>query len=209
MYYREDFDIPADCFLFIIASRAIHDKGWDIAIECISELNRLGRKSFLMLVGDGEYFKEISHQGDGKSFIKFLGYREDLESLLLLADMVIFPTSFPGESLPLFLISALHAKKPILSTNIGEIKNMMAASGDIAGELIECVGDKNTMVQQFVNSALRYIDDGDFYLHKTFIAEQAAKKFDMDVVLQQIYHIYATTISKQQLRSTHTQVSRR
>ena len=80
----------------------------------------------LVIVGDGRMSEELkSHANRIGVFDRtlFLGYRRDIPKLL--AAMDIFVLSSIREGLPISLIEAMAARKPVVSSDIGSVKDLV------------------------------------------------------------------------------------
>ena len=53
------------------------------------------------------------------------------------SDMGFLPSRFKGESAPLVLIDCLLSGKPVLASDIGEIRHMLDSDDGLAGELVD------------------------------------------------------------------------
>lgn len=78
------------------------------------------------IVGDGEMREELVKQVQELKLnnVTFLGERKDIPTLLSLSDIFVLPTT--SDTLPISIIEAMFAEKPILTTNIGGIPEIIA-----------------------------------------------------------------------------------
>ena len=127
---RHDLGIPADAFVFGLASRALHAKGWDVAVRALGQLRERTHASvYLLLCGDGVDFHTLFEAHGSAAGVHFLGYQENIPSFYGLCDACVLPTRFIGESYPLTLIEAIQAGIPVIATDIGEITNIVRGHG--------------------------------------------------------------------------------
>jgi len=92
--------------MFVLASRAIYEKGWQRAIDVITKLRHATNKDcHLILIGDGPSFQEIVENNASKSYVRFLGRVENPYPIIETCDICIFPSKYSGESFPLFCAS--------------------------------------------------------------------------------------------------------
>jgi glycosyltransferase involved in cell wall biosynthesis len=134
---REELHVGEDDFVLCLVARAIPEKGWEEAIDAVVWAStRSRRKIHLLLIGEGIEFdrlkSQISHE-----FVHFLGFRSNIRDFFATSDLGFLPSRFKGESYPLVLIDCLLSGKPLLASNIGEIKNMLELEGRLAGELFD------------------------------------------------------------------------
>lgn len=135
---RADLDIPEDSFVACVVSRAIPQKGWQAAIRAVEMANSAGggRSIDLILVGAGEmYDKLINHV---PKFVHLVGFKSNVRDYLAAADIGLLPSEYAGESFPLLVIDSFFANRPVVSSNIGEVKAMVAD----AGIVFDLVDDK-------------------------------------------------------------------
>ena len=114
-------------------------KGHRYLIETARQVcNDLPDVKFLLIgdPGKGELKKEIEEQIAGlhlENNVKLLGFRQDVHKLLHLMD--IFVLSSTSEGLPLSVVEAMAASKPVVATNIGGLPEIVIP--DETGYLVE------------------------------------------------------------------------
>jgi glycosyltransferase involved in cell wall biosynthesis len=181
---RADLGVDSECLVFTLASRAVPGKGWDIAIKAIEIARDIVDADLLLLIcGVGELFTELSEKHQRKSFVKFLGFRNDVSDIYSLSDVAILPTRFPGESYPLTLIQALQTGTPVIASNVGEISSMISLNGASAGILVEPIADDD----DFTNLVVKAIVNISNIDRRSRFAENAKRvgaKFDITTVGQ-------------------------
>lgn len=90
----------------------------------------------LLIIGDGPTRKNLEEQADRgglQNNILFLGMRGDVSNLLLLIDLFVLCSL--SEGMPLALIEAMAAGKPIVATNVGGVSEIVR--NGINGILVE------------------------------------------------------------------------
>lgn len=101
--------------VFIATSRLVKSKGIGELIEAFSLIDT--KNSQLWLVGDGPDSSLFMKQAKVNKRIKFLGYRNDVPSLLQQADVFVHPSYH--EAFCLSLIEAAMVGLPLIATNTG------------------------------------------------------------------------------------------
>jgi glycosyltransferase involved in cell wall biosynthesis len=125
-FTREDLGIRADAIVFAVASRAIDPKGWREAVAARAIVARRTRVPIhLLLCGSGPVADELAIECAADPFVHVLGFQDRINGIYLLADVVLLPTRFAGESFPLSLIQAMQVGRPIIATDLGEIRAMV------------------------------------------------------------------------------------
>jgi glycosyltransferase involved in cell wall biosynthesis len=154
-FSRPDLGIAESDFVFVIASRAIPEKGWEIAIRAL-ELAQLATdlRLHLVLCGSGPEFDRLAPKYQDNSQIHFLGFQERIPGAYRMGDVALLPTRFPGESYPLSLIQAMQAGRPVIATDIGEIVNMLKKGEACAGVLLPFLDDDDGFVRATADAML-------------------------------------------------------
>jgi len=113
-------------FVITIVARLIPYKGHMYLVEIADELIKKSSKFKFFIVGDTlpsyfSYEKSVKQKVKDlglENKIKFLGFRNDISSILKQSDLFIHPATAP-DPLPTVLFESLHNDLPIVATNIG------------------------------------------------------------------------------------------
>jgi glycosyltransferase involved in cell wall biosynthesis len=119
-------DRDQDDFTITSVARLIPYKGHKYLIEIANELIKKSQKFKFLIVGDtlpsyASYEKSVKQKVKGlglENKIKFLGFREDVSSILKQSDLFIHPTIAP-DPLPTVLFESLYNDLPSVATNLG------------------------------------------------------------------------------------------
>ena len=115
-----------DDFVITSVARIIPYKGHKYLINIANELVKKSNKFKFLIVGDTlpsyvSYEKSVKQKAKDLGLedqIKFLGFREDVSSILKQSDLFIHPAIAP-DPLPTVLFESLHNDLPTLATNLG------------------------------------------------------------------------------------------
>jgi glycosyltransferase involved in cell wall biosynthesis len=115
-----------DDFLITSVARIIPYKGHGYLIDIANELIKKYTKFKILIVGDTlssyvSYEKSVKQKVKDLGLedqIKFLGFREDVSSILKQSDLFIHPAIAP-DPLPTVLFESLHNDLPSVATNLG------------------------------------------------------------------------------------------
>ena len=115
-----------DDFVITSVARIIPYKGHSYLIDIANELIKKSTKFKFLIVGDtlssyASYEKSIKQKVKDlelENLIKFLGFREDVSSILKQSDLFIHPAIAP-DPLPTVLFESLHNDLPTVATNLG------------------------------------------------------------------------------------------
>lgn len=152
---REELGISKDDFVFGLVARGIPEKGYEQAIKGVKHVNEtLDKNCHLILVGSGEYIEELEKKYQSRYIhfinnttepLEWIGWEETF-------DVGLLPSYFESESLPTVIIEMLFLGKPVIATDIGEIKSMLTDGDTRAGVVIPL---KNKLPdQEALNAAM-------------------------------------------------------
>jgi glycosyltransferase involved in cell wall biosynthesis len=92
----------------------------------------------------------------------------------------LLPSYFPGESLPSAVMEYLACGIPVITTNVGEIKNMLKTpDGLTAGSIVELNSYCKPSATDLANAMMTYVDNPCQLAHKSKLAKSAFRKFDI------------------------------
>jgi glycosyltransferase involved in cell wall biosynthesis len=181
-------------FVLCLVSRAIPEKGWEEAIDAVAWAHaRSRRRIHLLLIGEGVEFDRLQ-SGKTHDFVHFLGFRSNIRDYFATSDIGFLPSRFQGESFPLVLIDCLFAGKPILASNLGEIRYMLGSGEGLAGELFDLeewkirVDDLGQIILTLANDPLAY----QRLLHRV---PSAAAKFHAGKMVDRYEEVYRRSLA--------------
>jgi glycosyltransferase involved in cell wall biosynthesis len=151
---RDGLRLPEDSVVLVLASRAIKAKGWGIAIDVTRRLrSETGRDIRLVLIGDGEDLQAIKESATDAPYVHFTGRLEDVGGIIHDCDFGIFPSTYEGESFPLFILECFAAGLPVITTDVGAIREMMLTeAGEVAGSLISPGQERELIVREMADA---------------------------------------------------------
>lgn len=137
-------------------------KGHNILIEAAARVcKELPSTKFLLAgdEGDGELKKEVVEFSKNLGIadnIKVLGFRKDIGRLLDLADVFVLPSI--SEAMPLSVIEAMAAGKPVVATDVGGLSEIVESdrtgflvqpgnSRDVAEKIISLLKNENLRIE--------------------------------------------------------------
>jgi glycosyltransferase involved in cell wall biosynthesis len=189
-FSRESLGIETNAFVFGLASRALRSKGWEIAIRALELVRRESRMPlWLLICGEGPDFEELHSRYANSRGVKFLGYQREIMGFYELCDCCLLPTRFPGESYPLTIIEAILMRKPVISTDIGEIKTMLGTGSAVAGIAIPYVSDDDEFIQRVVVAMKQMLNPRK---REKFLkgVEKMRKGYDFDDLIDRYVEVY-------------------
>jgi len=125
---------PEHCLLVAVGS-LYPVKGHRIAVDALACLAARHSKLHLAIAGRGELAGALAAQARALGIedrLHLLGLRSDVSAVLAAADLFVLPSL--SEGLPLALLEAMFARRPIVATDVGEVRS--ALDGGRAGVLV-------------------------------------------------------------------------
>lgn len=181
-------------FTFAFAARGIPEKGWQFIVDAVMIAKKTwaaASRIKVLMCGDSEYVRGLSESVKNQTEIAFLGSVADTVSVFSYCDCVLLPTVFKGESLPLVLLEALAANKPIIATDIGEIRDLVCPddSNSAIGWLIEC-RDQSRIASDLSEVMRLAFQQGPDYTNKKENTKKRSLEYSIGKVARQYEDIY-------------------
>ncbi|MCQ6278675.1 glycosyltransferase [Bacillus sp. EB600] len=126
---REDLKLSPEDFVILMIARFDPVKRHELAIEAVESFSAHHPKTKFLLVGDGQTKNEVEELVRQKGIegnIKFLGFREDIEAIIRVADITLLTSK--TESFPLVLLESSREKVPVITTDVGGVRDMIPDS---------------------------------------------------------------------------------
>jgi glycosyltransferase involved in cell wall biosynthesis len=179
---RSELGIPDDAFVLCLVSRAVAEKGWREAIEVVSVARTQSERDIhLLLIGDGEEYAALEAERL-PGHVHLLGFRPDPWNYYATSDMGFLPSVFSGESFPLVIIEALFAGKPVIASDVGEIRQMLdGGGGELAGAVFPLEGGR-VPIGRVAERVCGFASDRAALGRATELARKNSIRFEMDAV---------------------------
>jgi glycosyltransferase involved in cell wall biosynthesis len=191
-YTRQALGIPAEALIFGMVARGVAEKGWKPVLEAFAQLKAepgLSRPVHLVLVGASPHLDELGQAYAANDHIHFLGFVNNPVDCVGAFDVGILASSLK-ESLPNSIAEYLYGGKAVISTEVGEIRNMLRpvldvdapaeANEELAGLLVPFppAGHLASSHELYV-AMRRYVAEPNLLTQHQAIAQLAFRKFDM------------------------------
>jgi len=191
---RKDLGINEEAFVFCVVSRAIPEKGWEEAIRCVDAARRLsGRDIQLLIIGDGAERERLQPQAG--QYVHFLGFKSNIRDYFAISDMGLLPSRFRGESFPLVIIDCLFAGKPVLASDIGEVRYMMTTQNNKMAGVLFNLNNWSIPEEELTQLIIKCATDKEFYEEMLSEVEIASRKFDMENIVLEYSSVYEKLLS--------------
>ena len=148
-----------DKIVFTSISRIIPYKGHSLMIRIFEMLCKKNKNIYLQIIGDTlpeyqKYLKELKIDIKKRGLnnkIKFLGFREDVISILDKSNFFIH-TPISPDPLPTVIFEAINCKTPVITNNLGGAYEILDKGNN--GLII-----KNDFLEESVEKILSYLDN--------------------------------------------------
>lgn len=186
----DECHFPKDCIILCIASRALPEKGWNDAYDAVKHLRMQLKKDIrIIFVGDGPVYEERRYEHVDWAY--FAGYSDDVASYFNASEVVLLPSVYTGESFPLCILEAFQMGKPVVATDIGEIRTMLDTPDGIAGRVIPINASVKIDAGVLEQAISELICNEEEYRRAVAAAHSAAAKYSVDELIQLLLSLYS------------------
>ena len=194
---RKSLGIEKDDFVLCLVSRALESKGWKEAVDSVLMANETSkRKIHLILVGEGEMYDQLKNLNN--PLIHTVGQKSNVRDYFAASDMGFLPSRYKGESFPLVVIESLLSGKPVLASDIGEVRYQLTTSNDkIAGVLFE-LDNWKIDVQKLSKMIVEIANNQELYGELCNRVPNASKKFNIEKIVKKHLEIYNTALGQKE-----------
>jgi len=192
---RKEFNIPQDAILIANIGRLVPQKGHAFCLEAFKILIHTFPAARLLVAGDGELRQEIesniNKMGLGDNVI-MAGERKDVPEILSASDIFLHTSLWEG--MPIVIIEAMLAGKPIVATRVGGVPELI--EDGISGLLVPPRDS-----QALAAAVRRLINDRFFAENIGRVAQQSAReKFSLDLMIKNTEGLYNRFIISKNIR---------
>lgn len=190
---RKNFGLPQNKKIIGVIGRLDSGKGQEVLLRAVPDILKLQPNTFFVIVGDetaGEpgykkYLEDLSRRLAIQQHIQFLPFTKDVPQLLAAFDIFALP-SF-SETFGIVVIEAMAMKKPVIATNAGGVREIIADGK--TGLLVE---PRN--VHALASAILKLLDDDALRISLADLARnEALRRFDFNDCVDQLLAIIAKT----------------
>lgn len=184
---REDVGMKESDFIVTMVARLDPVKGHIHAIRAISRLKEKYPQLKLMLIGDGPYEKELRSEVKRlglEDHVSFLLHQEDVHSLLSISNVKLL-TSY-SESFPLVILEAARAHIPVISTDVGGVKDLI--SDESLGWMIPVKDEK--AIETAIEEAILAEEKGELKAYGDKLYEKASSHYSLEQFVHSVEKTY-------------------
>ena len=208
--FRRLHHIPDDAFVAYLCSRAIPEKGWRLAIEACQLVRELSRRPvWLVLIGDGPCASELRPIYGALDWVVFLGHTDNPARYFGAFDLGVFPSTFRGETFPMFMLECFQAGKPVVSTDIGEIPSMVGTDpASRAGVLVSHRAARADIVYAVAGAIAGLAQNAKRYEAMCANAQTASSRFSMQRLAQSYIDLFTKLVNEAERTGERRSVAR-
>lgn len=190
-YTRPQLQIAPDALVFGMVARGVPEKGWEPVIRAYQRLrNEIKCPMNFLAVGASPFLTQLREKYRTDDSLRFLGFVNNPIDCVQTLDVGILASSLK-ESLPNSIAEYLFCGKAVISTDVGEIKQMIRTdTGEEAGLLID-FPEQGLADEELLYQAMRQyvLNKGLLEKHQQW-AHQAFAKFDMQRCINAYVGLY-------------------
>ena len=123
---RQELQVDCEVPLVGIVARLVPVKGFSYFLKAAKLVLQSSPNCVFVIVGDGELREALEQEAEElgiREQIRFLGFRRDLPEIYADLDLVVL--SSLNEGLPVTLIEAMSAGKPVVATKVGGVGDLV------------------------------------------------------------------------------------
>lgn len=182
---REMYNVSNSIFWVVAAGRLDEQKGFDYLIQSASILKNRGIPFVLSIFGEGPLKNALENQIavlNLESHVRLEGYRDDLNPVLLSADVFVLSSIYEG--MPNVILEAMSMGLPVVAADVDGVCDIITHDRD--GLLVQTKNPEDlytAMYRLYGNKNLRKKLSAYGY-------EQVKRKFSMDAMCRQYHDLY-------------------
>lgn len=166
-------------------------KGHTYFLEAACKILDVLPHAKFLIVGDGILRKELEQKAYDLNIavnVIFTGERKDIPDLLSIMDVIIL-SSHIREGMPISLLEAMAAARPVVATNIGGIPEVI-----VDGQTGLLVEPQNS--QSLASATINLLKDRDYALALGENGKQRFSQFDSKTMIDKIEELYDYCLEK-------------
>jgi glycosyltransferase involved in cell wall biosynthesis len=178
---RNKYNIPDNVKVICSVGRLSKEKGHHILLDAAKRVLDRFPNTYFIFAGEGlllSHLKSYAKRIGIDQKVHFPGFVKQIPKLLSAIDIFVLPSLTEG--MPMALLEAMAAKKPVVSTNVGSIPQLI--SHDKTGLLVN-PGDPIKLsyaiidILQNENKADNLAEGGYHHVRKYYSSEQMTRKY--------------------------------
>ncbi|MEH6942740.1 glycosyltransferase family 4 protein [Bacillus sp. JJ722] len=188
---QKELKLSNDDFVMTMVARLHPIKGHDLVLKALKKLNN--PHIHLVLVGDGPIKDEIQglvNNLELQNNVHFLGFRQDVDHIYSNSHIALLASH--SESFPLALLEAANQKLPLISTDVGGVRQLL--SSDEYG-WVAPTNDYEAFAKAITESYDDYLN-GSLVTKGERIFKHASTNFSLNALASSIDKVYKSITKK-------------
>lgn len=184
---RSELNINSSDFVIGMVARGIPEKGWDLLISVFDTLKKKHSHCKLMLIGDGEYLRNLCQDKNNPNIILLQFEGDDYQnyfSYYKIFDVFVFPSFFQGESVPTVVAESLFWNIPVVANDIAEISNMITVNNKTAGYTVK-IKNRDEMINEYQQILNDLINNNNKLMELKATCKDAFNQFEIKTIMNQ------------------------
>lgn len=185
---RQELSIPRDAVLIAAAGRMSSDKGFDVLLKAVSQLNLSGVTLYCVIFGAGKVLQQLrtlSADLQVDSRVRLPGFRRDVHDLWCAADIAVVPSVW-SEPFGYVALEALSAGCPLVASRVGGLPEVVSSDSGVLTEPGDVEGIAAAIRDLVLSPELRK------RMHQA--ARKRAKMFTLDANVAGVEQVYASIL---------------
>jgi glycosyltransferase involved in cell wall biosynthesis len=187
---RKKYKFEMQDIIVLFIGRFSKEKGLDMLLEVYNRLNINQKKIKLVLVGEGPDKEKLENtirtqKIEGVTFIEPLPH-DKIPEIINCADVLALSSSYEG--MPTVVLEALACGVPVVSTDVGDVKNVVVNGK--TGFVI-----KKRVVGAFRDALAEVIGNGREYYSKD--CAEMSQNYSWDNITEKIMNVYSELTSNE------------
>ncbi len=124
---KKEFGLSYDDICVVNVGRLTEQKSQKNLIYSAKKLKNISNLNFkFLIIGEGELYgllKKKINDNNLSSIVKLIGFRNDIPSILKIADIFVLPSL--NEGMPMALLEAAASRLPVVVTPVGDIEKIV------------------------------------------------------------------------------------
>ncbi len=182
---RSELGLPVEAFVVGVTARIVREKGLTVLLEAVHQLRSRCPTLHVVLAGSGVAEQELRTQAAAlglRDRVHFLGLRRDIPALLQVFDAYVLPSL--REGLPLGILEAMAAARPIVASEVGGVGT--AIQHEVSGLLVEA-----GQADQLANAIERFVEQPQFARQLGDAAERTfSERFSAEAMVRRYESLY-------------------
>lgn len=180
-----------DKFTFITIGRMSPQKNQALLLKSFSNIVNYDKNVSLIFIGDGELKEELfalTKQLNIENYVKYIGNVSNVECFLNKADVFVLSSIYEG--LPMTILEAMSIGLPIISTNVGGVKDVVTDNGLLVGvneneltEAMELIMHSKEKYNYFANNS-----------------KKNAKNFNLEKIAEEYEKVYFNHLKRKEVK---------